>query len=130
MKNKIILIIGGTGALGKTLIKKYYDTNELIVFSRDEHKHYHLLKEYYPEGHLNEGRVKMTKMPKGSKLIKSRCECKSQKKAQKKPKNKTVKKIDTDFLFKNQKAIMFGLPGAFTAVCSAKHLPGFIKNYE
>ena len=46
MKNKIILIIGGTGALGKTLIKKYYDTNELIVFSRDEHKHYHLLKEY------------------------------------------------------------------------------------
>ena len=25
---------------------------------------------------------------------------------------------------------MFGLPGAFTAVCSAKHLPGFIKNYE
>ena len=32
---------------------------------------YHLLKEYYPEGHLNEGRVKMTKMPKGSKLIKN-----------------------------------------------------------
>ena len=44
--------------------------------------------------------------------------------------NKVVKKIDTSFLFKNQKVIMFGLPGAFTAVCSAKHLPGFIKNYE
>ena len=44
--------------------------------------------------------------------------------------NKTVKKIDTSFLFRNQKVIMFGLPGAFTAVCSAKHLPGFIKYYE
>jgi len=44
--------------------------------------------------------------------------------------NKKVKKINTNFLFKNQKAIMFGVPGAFTAVCSSKHLPGFIKNYE
>jgi len=45
-------------------------------------------------------------------------------------KNKTVKKIDINLLFKNQKVIMFGLPGAFTAVCSAKHLPGFINNFE
>ena len=43
---------------------------------------------------------------------------------------KTVKKIETDLLFKNQKVIIFGLPGAFTAVCSAKHLPGFINNFE
>ena len=46
MKNKKILIIGGTGALGKTLIKRYYNDNEIIVLSRDEHKHYHLLKKY------------------------------------------------------------------------------------
>ncbi len=46
MKNKKILIIGGTGALGKTLLRRYYFDNEVIVFSRDEHKHYHLLKEY------------------------------------------------------------------------------------
>ena len=39
-------LYGGTGALGKTLLKRYYDNNEVIVFSRDEHKHYHLLKEY------------------------------------------------------------------------------------
>ena len=46
MKNKKILIIGGTGALGKKLIKRYYNYNKIIVLSRDEHKHYHLLKEY------------------------------------------------------------------------------------
>ena len=46
MNNKKILIFGGAGALGKTLIKRYYDHNEIIVFSRDEHKHYNLLKEY------------------------------------------------------------------------------------
>ena len=46
MKNKVILIIGGTGALGKTLIKRYYNDNTIVVFSRDEHKHYHLQKEY------------------------------------------------------------------------------------
>ena len=44
--------------------------------------------------------------------------------------NKAVKKITTDSLFKNQKVIMFGLPGAFTAFCSAKHLPGFVNNFD
>ena len=44
--------------------------------------------------------------------------------------NKAVKKIDTNILFKNQKAILFGLPGAFTSVCSAKHLPGFVNNFD
>jgi UDP-N-acetylglucosamine 4,6-dehydratase len=46
MKGKRILILGGTGALGKTLISKYYNDNEIIVFSRDEHKHYFLTKQY------------------------------------------------------------------------------------
>ena len=46
MKNKKILILGGTGALGKSLIKRYYDNNDIIVFSRDEHKHVDLLKKY------------------------------------------------------------------------------------
>ena len=46
MKNKIILILGGTGALGRTLMKRYYKDNTVIVFSRDEHKHYDLLKTY------------------------------------------------------------------------------------
>ena len=46
MKNKKILIIGGTGALGKTLIKKYHQDNDIMIFSRDEHKHVDLLKKY------------------------------------------------------------------------------------
>ena len=41
-----------------------------------------------------------------------------------------VKKTNTISLFKNQKAIILGVPGAFTKTCSAKHLPGFINNYE
>ena len=57
IKNKKILIIGGTGALGKTLVKRYYDSNEIIVLSRDEHKHYHLQKEY-PNVHSIIGDVK------------------------------------------------------------------------
>jgi len=46
MKDKRILIIGGTGALGKTLIKKYHQENKIMIFSRDEHKHVNLLKQY------------------------------------------------------------------------------------
>ena len=33
-------------------------------------------------------------------------------------------------LLKGKKAIIFGLPGAYTSVCSAKHLPGFVKMYQ
>jgi FlaA1/EpsC-like NDP-sugar epimerase len=46
MKDKRIIIIGGTGALGKTLIKKYHQENKIMIFSRDEHKHVDLLKQY------------------------------------------------------------------------------------
>ena len=31
---------------------------------------------------------------------------------------------------KNKKSVIFGLPGAYTSVCSAKHLPGYVKNFE
>ena len=33
-------------------------------------------------------------------------------------------------IIKNKKIVMFGLPGAYTSVCSAKHLPGYIKNAD
>ena len=41
-----------------------------------------------------------------------------------------VKKISTSDLFKAQKIILLGMPGAFTKTCSAVHLPGYVKNYE
>ena len=40
-----------------------------------------------------------------------------------------VKKNIENFL-KNKKSVIFGLPGAYTSVCSAKHLPGYVKNSE
>ena len=33
-------------------------------------------------------------------------------------------------ILKNKKSVIFGLPGAYTSVCSAKHLPGYINNSE
>ncbi len=42
----------------------------------------------------------------------------------------TVKIINTGDLFQNKKIIILGMPGAFTKVCSAKHLPGYVKNFE
>ena len=44
--------------------------------------------------------------------------------------NNIVKKINSSSIFKNQKAILIGVPGAFTKVCSAKHLPGYVNNFE
>ena len=40
-----------------------------------------------------------------------------------------IKKNILDIL-KNKKTVLFGLPGAYTSVCSAKHLPGYVKNRE
>ena len=45
-------------------------------------------------------------------------------------KKKAVQKINFNSLFKNQKAILIGVPGAFTNICSVKHLPGYVKNFE
>ena len=46
MKNKKIFITGGAGYLGRSLIKRYYDNNEITIYSRDEAKHYYLMKQY------------------------------------------------------------------------------------
>ena len=46
MENKKIFITGGAGYLGKNIIDKYYDKNEITIYSRDEAKHYFLKKQY------------------------------------------------------------------------------------
>ena len=40
-----------------------------------------------------------------------------------------VKKDIIEFL-KNKKVVLFGLPGAFTSVCSAQHLPGYANAHD
>ena len=37
-----------------------------------------------------------------------------------------VVNLDTARLFEGKKVVLFGLPGAYTPVCSASHLPGFV----
>ena len=38
--------------------------------------------------------------------------------------------ISTDEVFGGKKVVLFALPGAFTPTCSAKHLPGFVRQAE
>ncbi|MCF3630024.1 peroxiredoxin [Thalassospiraceae bacterium LMO-SO8] len=38
--------------------------------------------------------------------------------------------ISTDDIFNGKKVAIFGVPGAFTPTCSAKHLPGFIAKAD
>lgn len=41
-----IFITGGAGYLGSNLVKRYYNDNQITIFSRDEAKHYYLKKQF------------------------------------------------------------------------------------
>ena len=38
--------------------------------------------------------------------------------------------VTTGALFAGRKVVMFGVPGAFTGVCSNNHLPGYLEHLE
>jgi len=44
-------------------------------------------------------------------------------------KSELIKK-NTQELLQNKKVIIFGLPGAYTSVCSSKHLPGYVNLFQ
>lgn len=46
ISNKKVFITGGAGFLGKNIISRLYDSNEITVFSRDEAKHYYIKKQF------------------------------------------------------------------------------------
>lgn len=51
IQNQKILIIGGTGSLGNAITKRYLNTNDVYLFSRDECKHWSMQIEY--KNHTN-----------------------------------------------------------------------------
>ncbi|MCX7374281.1 MAG: peroxiredoxin [Alphaproteobacteria bacterium] len=40
------------------------------------------------------------------------------------------KEVDTAAMFAGKTVVLFGVPGAFTPTCSAKHLPGFVQHAD
>ena len=57
MKNKTILITGGTGSLGQALVsnilERWPDIKKLIIYSRDEQKQFNMAMEYPIEKYKN-----------------------------------------------------------------------------
>jgi len=41
-----------------------------------------------------------------------------------------IQQVSTDEFFKGKRVVVVGVPGAFTPVCSTKHLPGFVQNAD
>jgi peroxiredoxin len=41
-----------------------------------------------------------------------------------------IKDVDLSAMMAGKKVILFGLPGAYTPVCTASHLPGYVKEAE
>ena len=41
-----------------------------------------------------------------------------------------TQQLQVSELIKGKRIVIFGLPGAFTPTCSAKHVPGYVANFD
>ena len=41
-----------------------------------------------------------------------------------------IQPVHTGALFRDRKAVLFGVPGAFTPTCSNRHLPGYVAAFD
>lgn len=41
-----------------------------------------------------------------------------------------MKDLTTEDIFAGKKVALFGLPGAFTPTCSAKHVPSYLQHFD
>ena len=53
MKDQTILIIGGSGSLGNKLVDRFLSNNKIVVYSRDESKHWKMAIERSNSNNLN-----------------------------------------------------------------------------
>ena len=53
LENKTVLIFGGTGSLGQALIRRLSEKNHLILFSRDEAKHWTIKNHLGPNQNIS-----------------------------------------------------------------------------
>jgi peroxiredoxin len=44
--------------------------------------------------------------------------------------NNTIRTISTEKLFAYGQAVVMGIPGAFTPICTQRHIPEFVQNAE
>lgn len=74
MENKVILITGGTGSLGKALVRhilaNYPNVKKLIIFSRDEQKQFQMAQEF-PENKWPQIRFFLGDVRDGQRLVRA-----------------------------------------------------------
>lgn len=46
IEDKKILVFGGSGSLGNAIVQRYLKTNKIVIYSRDEAKHWHMELSY------------------------------------------------------------------------------------
>ena len=79
---------------------------------------------------LSANNAKHIYLQEGHKAPKVELQCRKRDSKVKGPNKFCWHQVKTQELYRNQRIIIFGLPGAFTPTCSNTHLPGYEKKYE